>query len=603
MSRPIADYAFLSDCQTAALVDRDGGVDWLCLPRFDSPSVLAGLLDAGAGAWTVRPTGEYETSRRYVDRSLVLETTFRTATGSVVLTDALLVGDGEREHDLGLGSPHVLARSLGGVTGTVELDVVLTARPAYGLERPRLLPGGRGVRIVSDTAALTLACPRPDRLEDGAAHWRLQLGAGEAAAFALQWGEGEAAGWTQEEIRRRVLDTATAWQSWSGMHQSYDGPWSHLVHLSGRVLQGLTYAPTGAVVAAATTSLPEVVGGERNWDYRYSWLRDAALTLRAQWVAACPDEALRFVAWMVRSAGGEARLGPGALQVMYGVEGETELPERDLGHLAGWRDSRPVRVGNAAADQKQVDVIGELLDAVDRLQEPLGALAPETAEFLAGVADEAARRWTERDSSIWEVRGEQQHYLYSKLMCWVALDRALSLAPALGAAATEERQQIWRRERAAIAAAVQEHGWDESLGSYTQAFGSPVLDASALMLLLTGMLPPEDPRVRSTVEAVAEHLSAPDGLVHRYREPDGLGGTEAPFLLCTYWLVECLALTGQVDRAVALFERATSYANDLGLLAEEADPGTGELLGNMPQAFSHVGLVNAAWAISQAQHA
>ena len=602
--RPIAEYAFLSDCQGAALVAADGTVDWLCLPRFDAPSVFAGLLDTAAGTWRVCPAGEFASSRRYVRGTLVLETTFRTPTGRAVLTDALLLGDGEEGHEIGLGSPHVLARRLEVVEGALDVEVDVVLRPGYGLEVPRLVAADGGVLVQAPTTELALAGPPGAELAGLAGQgvrWRLHLGAGQSAEFALQCGaDRQPAAWPAPEIGRRIDDTVRAWRSWTELHQRYEGPWQELVHLSGRVLQGLTYAPTGAVVAAPTTSLPEAVGEERNWDYRYAWLRDAALTLKAQWVAACPDEAERFVGWMVRSAGGHTRVGPGGLQVMYGVEGETDLPERELPHLAGWRASRPVRVGNAAASQKQVDVVGELLDAAHQLQDTLGTLKPETADFVAGVADEAAGRWTERDSSIWEIRGEQRHYLYSKLMCWVALDRALLLAPQLGVAADDERQARWRREHEAVRAAIVEQGWNEDVGAYTQSFGSSALDASALMLLLTGLFPPDDPRMVATVEAVARELSDGSGLVYRYRGPDGLGGEETPFVLCSYWLVEAFALLGRRERAVELFERVTAYANDLGLLAEEADPASGELRGNFPQAFSHVGLVNAAWAIHQA---
>ena len=353
------------------------------------------------------------------------------------------------------------------------------------------------------------------------------------------------------------------------------------------------------VVAAATTSLPEGVGGERNWDYRYSWVRDASFTMEALWVAACPDEASDFFAFMTTAAAGG--IGPeDSLQIMFGIAGEHDLTERTLGHLRGWRDSRPVRVGNGAWDQRQVDVYGELLGAAARLADQLDGVDEETRQFLAACADTAAVRWRDRDQGIWEVRGDPQHFLYSKVMCWVALDRAIALTDRLHAA---DRVEDWKRARDEIADAVLEQGWNDEAGAFTQYFGSSALDASNLMLPIVGFLPADDPRMLATIDAIAERLTDERGLVYRYRTEegvDGLAGEEGTFLLCTFWLAQALALSGQVDRARAVFDRAAFYVTDLGLLAEEVDSGTGELLGNFPQAFSHIGLVNAAWAIDQA---
>jgi GH15 family glucan-1,4-alpha-glucosidase len=365
------------------------------------------------------------------------------------------------------------------------------------------------------------------------------------------------------------------------------------------VLQGLTFQPTGAVVAAPTTSLPERVGGARNWDYRYAWVRDASLTLRALWVAACPDEAFRFFEWMAHAA--SARLLAGDdLQIMFGVGGEHDLSERTLPHLSGWRDSRPVRVGNEAWRQPQLDIYGELLDAAWRLADVLGDLGPVTRGLLVAAADAAATRWRERDHGLWEVRGEPAHFLHSKLMCWQAVHRAIELAPRLGAA---DRVPAWTRAREDLRAALLTQGWDPRVGAFTQAFGRPALDASALLIPISGFLPADDPRVRSTIDAIATRLADARGLLRRYHPDevdDGVGGPEGAFLPCTFWLAHALALAGDLPRARDTFERAAACANDLGLLAEEVDPGTGELIGNFPQAFSHIALVDAAWAIQQA---
>jgi len=392
-------------------------------------------------------------------------------------------------------------------------------------------------------------------------------------------------------------DAAEAWRTWSALHQNYDGPWAELVRHSGRVLYALTFFPTGAIVAAPTTSLPEAPGGSRNWDYRYTWLRDASFTLDALWVAACPDEADKFFDYVSGAAASQARRGAD-LQIMFGVGGERDLTERELPHLTGWRNSGPVRVGNGAWNQRQLDVYGELLDAASRLPDQLDRLGPPTRTFLADLADTVVTRWTDKDQGIWEIRGEPRDFLYSKLMCWVALDRAISLADRLDAV---DRVDRWKQARDNIADAILAKGWNEKAGAFTQSFGSEALDASSLMLAIVGFLPPDDPRIRATIEATAQRLTDDRGLVYRYLAHDGLEGQEGTFLLCTFWLAEAQALAGELDRARATFERAISFVNDVGLLAEEVDPDSGELLGNFPQAFSHIGLVNAAWAISQAE--
>ncbi|MGZ3460161.1 MAG: glycoside hydrolase family 15 protein, partial [Archangium sp.] len=381
------------------------------------------------------------------------------------------------------------------------------------------------------------------------------------------------------------------------MHQRYEGPWRELVHHSGRVLQALTYQPTGAIVAAPTTSLPESVGGGRNWDYRYTWLRDASLTLEALWVAACPDEAWRFFDFLTSAI---TQMSRGEdLQIMFGIGGEHDLSERVLPHLPGWRGSFPVRVGNGAWTQRQVDVYGELLGAAHRLREQLGGLDEAGLRFLVAVADTAADRWAEPDQGIWEMRDAPRHHLYSKLMCWVALDRALDMRDMLRA--DPERVARWKRVRRDIRSAIQEHGWNARVGAFTQAFDSDVLDASVLMLPIVGFLPARDPRMRATMEAIATDLTDDRGLVYRYRASDGLTGEEGTFFLCTFWLAHAYALAGEVARARETFAQAVEYVNDVGLLSEEVEPESGELLGNFPQAFSHIGLVNAAWAITRAE--
>jgi GH15 family glucan-1,4-alpha-glucosidase len=600
MSRlPIAEYALLSDCKSAALVSRDGSVDWLCFPRFDSPSVFGRLLDEDAGHWSIRPTADAEISRRYLDQTLVLETTLRTSTGTVALVDALAVGRNERGHELGAKSPSELLRRVTGIDGEVELELTYAPRPEYGLIYPVLTEEDQGVAGRGGADVLVLSSPVPVAVDEYTGRARFTVRAGETLAFALGHAtssERPPRFWPQDEIVGRLDDTTVAWGTWSEHHQSYQGPWEHLVHHSGRVLYALTYYPTGAICAAPTTSLPETPGGSRNWDYRYAWVRDASFTLQALWVAACPDEADKFFEFIASAAASQMRQGID-LQIMFGIGGERDLTERELPHLTGWRDSAPVRIGNGAWSQRQLDVYGELLDAACRLPDQLAHLSPTTKEFLADLADTAAARWRERDQGIWEIRGEPRDFFCSKLMCWVALDRAIAISDILGA---EDRVAAWQRSRAEIRDAILTDGWNEKVGAFTQSFGSDDLDASTLLVAHVGLLPADDPRILATIDAIAAQLTDDRGLVYRYLAHDGLEGEEGTFLACTFWLAHSLALAGEVDRARATFETAIAYANDVGLLAEEVDPETGELLGNFPQAFSHIGLVNAAWAIHEA---
>jgi GH15 family glucan-1,4-alpha-glucosidase len=599
-SLPIGDYALLSDCRSAALVSRDGSVDWLCFPRFDAPSVFCRLLDPAGGRFAIRPAGEFRAGRRYMDQTMVLETTFTTAGGTAVLTDALALGRNDRGHHLGAGSPGVLLRRLVCTGGEIDAEVSYAPRPEYGLIRPFLVPVPGGLAARGGADRLLLSTPVSLDVGGDMATGRIRLAVGQAAVFAL--GHGQMAGpplapWTAEEITARLDDTVAGWRSWSAIHQNYEGPWRDLVHHSGRVLQALTFEPTGAIVAAPSTSLPEAAGGERNWDYRYTWVRDASLTMGALWVAACPHEASKFFTFLAYAAASQLQHGAD-LQIMFGIGGERDLSERELPHLAGWRGSRPVRVGNGAWRQRQLDVYGELLGAAQLLVDQLGELDPVTQQFLTAAADTAASRWREKDQGIWEIRGEPRDFLYSKLMCWVALDRAIALAGQLGA---EDRADGWAAARGEIRAAILEHGWNQRAGAFTQAFGSEDLDASALMLVIAGFLPGDDPRMKATIDAIARRLTDRRGLVYRYRASDGLAGEEGAFLLCTFWLAQAQALVGEVEAATATFERAVAAINDVGLLAEEVDPASGEMIGNFPQAFSHIGLINAAWAITRAQ--
>ncbi|MDJ0348325.1 glycoside hydrolase family 15 protein [Cryobacterium sp. PH29-G1] len=600
---PIADHALLSDRHSAALVTRDGSISWLCFPRFDSESVFASILDDDAGHWSFRAPTPTTSTRSYVEGSMALQTICQSDEGTFELLDALELGDSSDPHRLGENAPHTLLRGISCTSGPVTIEMVCRPRPEYGLVVPVLAEIDSGIVATGGSGRLTVSLPAPAIRRDGEIRMQFTLEAGQQQYFALQrtrLGEPLPGAYSQEAIEAALAATIARWQEWSNIHQSYDGPWRELVHHSGRVLQALSYQPTGAIVAAATTSLPEQIGGERNWDYRYSWVRDASFTMKALWVAACPDEAHEFFGFMTAAA---AHSNPDRhLQIMFGIGGEHDLSERLLPQLSGWRGSSPVRVGNGAWDQPQLDVYGELLDAAFRLREQLGEIEPATRIFLIALADAAAGQWQQPDNGIWEVRGAPRHFLYSKLMCWVALDRAIAMADQLHAV---DRVAEWSAMAAQIRATILEKGWNDEAGAFTQAFDSPDLDAAALMLSIVGFLPASDPRVLATADAIMDRLTDARGLVYRYQTDsgvDGLTGNEGTFLLCTFWLAQVLATGGRTEEARVIFERAVSHVNDVGLLAEEIDSDTGEQLGNFPQAFSHVGLVNAAWAIDQAEN-
>ena len=604
-SQPVANYGLLADCNSAALVTRDGSIDWLCLPRYDSDALFARLLDPEAGHWSIRPAAPYAAERRYLPGTLVIETTFTTDSGQVKLTDAMAFADGQRGHELGFDAPHELLRSVEGVTGRVELELELAPRPQYGLVKPLIRLEDGGARTFG-AGRISVRSAAPLEVIDSTMHATFSVTEGERAGFSVRWASAEDRDapdpTASEAVAARIADTAEGWRSWEAEHDIYDGPHRDLVRMSSRVLKGLSYRPTGAIVAAPTTSLPETVGGERNWDYRFSWIRDSSLTIEALYIGTCSDEAEEFVSFMTSAAGGRA--GEGSLQIMYGIGGEHDLSERELPHLRGWRDSRPVRVGNGAWDQVQLDVYGELLNSLWLYREKLGDLHPEIQAFVADLADTAARRWRETDSGMWEMRGEPRHHLSSKVLCWTALDRAVKLAPQLGDYAKTEE---WEAAREEIRAAVLERGWSEAKQAFAQSFDSDELDAAQLLMPILGFLPATDERMRSTIEAIARELTE-DGLVLRYRNDeglnaDGLTGEEGTFVICSFWLVSCLAKAGELERAEALFDQLAGYANDLGLLAEEIDTANGEQLGNFPQAFSHIGLITAAWEIDKSREA
>jgi GH15 family glucan-1,4-alpha-glucosidase len=581
---PIADYGFLSDCRSAALVSRAGSVDWWCPARFDSPSVFARLLDPAAGHWSLGPVGPARTERSYVGNSLALRTEHHLPEGSVAVTDTLAVEPGARGHHLGHRSPAVLLRVVEGLTGRVRMHSEFLPRPEYGLLTPYLHHRPGCVVAAAGPVSLTLHGPIDLRRDREAACADFEVSAGDVVGFDLAFAPSFGAGPARLDPVAALADTVAAWESLYERHP-YEGRYPDLVRRSAIVLRGLTYQPSGAVVAAATTSLPEQLGGSRNYDYRYGWLRDFAFTMNALWVADCPDEPARLFAWAARSAG---RIGAEPVPIMYGVGGERDLTEHELHHLRGYAASRPVRIGNAAWRQRQLDVLGEVLSAAAMMQERIGVFDHELRRLLIDIADQAAEAWRKPDAGVWETRDNDRHYVSSKVGCWLALDRAVKMAPRLG-----EGIDVgpWARARDDIRDAVLKYGWSDRAGAFTGAFGSDELDSSVLAMPLVGFLPATDERMRATVRAIECELTT-DGLVRRWAEDP------AGFVLCSFWLVSCLAQAGERDRATQLFERTAARANDLGLFAEQIDPTTGEHLGNTPQALSHIGLINAAWRLT-----
>jgi GH15 family glucan-1,4-alpha-glucosidase len=588
MPARIEDYALLGDCETAALVSRDGSVDWLCWPRFDSGACFAALLGAPEhGRWRIAPAdASARIRRRYRENTLILETEFDAADGAVTLIDFMPLR----------GFNSDLVRMVIGRRGRVTMNMELIIRFDYGSTVPwvtRLNDGS--LRAIAGPDMLTLRTDVPLRGEGLTTVGEFAVGAGETATFVLTYAPSHSPPPPPVEPKVALPDTEAFWREWAG-RCSYTGEWSDAVIRSLVTLKALTYRPTGGIVAAPTTSLPEQLGGSRNWDYRCCWLRDATLTLLTLMDAGYYDEAAAWRDWLLRAAAGS----PAQLQIMYGIAGERRLPEWSVPWLPGYEGSAPVRVGNAAHGQLQLDVFGEVLDALYHARKgglPASAEARKLARALVTYLEQI---WEEPDEGIWEVRGGRQHFVHSKVMAWVALDRAVKVAEELG---TDGALDRWRALRQRIHDDVCRHGFDAELGTFVQAYGSRQLDASLLMMPLVGFLPPDDPRVRGTVDAIERRLMV-DGLVHRYdtsTEVDGLPPGEGAFLACSFWLADNYVLLGRRDDARALFERLLDLRNDVGLLSEEFDSRTGRLVGNFPQAFSHVALVDTALNLAHAQ--
>ena len=587
---PISDYGVIGDLHTAALVGRDGSIDWACAPRFDSPGIFGALLDdARGGRWRIAPTTRATSEQRYLPATNVLVTTFRVdAGGVVVVTDFMPVGaarEGRTE----------IHRRVQCTRGAVEVDVWFEPRFDYGAATAALTRREHGMFATdrdNDVVTVSSAPDVPWRVEGGRAVASLTLRAGALSWFVLRFDDDELHPVATYRSQEKLEGTTSWWDAWAA-RTGYRGPYRADVERSALALKLCCYDPSGAVVAAPTCSLPEALGGTRNWDYRYAWLRDAGFVLHALDRLGCNLEVDAFMQFLKRVG----RRGDGRhLQVMYAVDGGRDLPERQLEHLEGYRGSRPVRVGNAAAGQFQMDVYGEMLEMAAiwrrtrRMTEGLWKVLRELVEWTA-------QHWRDPDLSIWEPRHEPRHYVYSRVLAWVALDRGARMATELSLPGDPDR---WRREATALHTEILERGWDARRETFVQCYGEPQLDASVLIIPKVRFLHRSDPRVRSTVAAIRRELATvSEELVYRYRTPDGVPGDEGAFVACSFWVVQVLAMVGEHAEAERLFRNLLRRANHLGLFAEEIDPATGEQLGNFPQALSHAALINTAFILER----
>jgi GH15 family glucan-1,4-alpha-glucosidase len=590
---PIEDYGVVGNLETCALVGPDGAVDWFPFPHVESSSILAAVLDDECGGrFRITPEGAFEASQSYVGRTNVLETTFETPGGTATVTD-FLPPAGRVDHP-----KKVLYRAVECSAGAIDLAVEYEPRFDYDRAATTITETDRGALAEGDEERTLLETEVALAVGEDRVSGALSLEAGETEWFMLRCTGAEDAATDPEAALAATVDY---WTDWAHDCEDLDGdcafagPWHDLVVRSSLALKLLTHAETGAIAAAPTTSLPEDVGGVRNWDYRYNWLRDAGFTIQALMNLGHLEEADDYFEWFMGLCqdGGQA-----AIQPLYGLHGDPDLTERELDHLEGYRGSRPVRVGNGAVEQTQLDVYGELLLGVDEMRCYGRALDADDWDSIRAIVDHVVDVWAEPDAGIWEVRGGDEQFVYSKVQCWVALDRGIAIATETD---REAPLDAWRDARDSVRADVLENGYDEGLGAFVQSYGSTTVDATGLLLPVVGFLPFGDERVQGTIETVEERLLEDELLVRRYDGDDGLPGSEGAFVLCSCWLIDALALSGRVEEARERFETLTGYLNSLDLVAEEIDPGTGDYLGNYPQAFSHIGMINSALYVGYAE--
>ena len=593
--QPISAYGLIGDMRTAALVGLDGGIDWCCLPRFDSGSIFGALVDPErGGTWSIRPDEPTTSTQRYLPRTNILETTFATGAGAIVtVTDFMPVGQDGRPS----GQQPEIHRRIRCTRGRAQMRMVFMPRFEYGARTTRVDVLRAGLFATDRTdQVVTLASARPFTwsVEQNTATAVFELAKGDERWLVLRYDDDDIHPVDRYESAEKLGSTEAFWHEWAA-NVRYQGPYRTMVKRSALALKLLTHAETGAIIAAPTTSIPETIGGSRNWDYRFVWLRDAAFTLAALASVGHHAEADAFMRFLKKVCRHES---DGHLQIMYGIDGRRDLVERQLDHLSGYQGSRPVRVGNGAAGQLQLDVYGEVLETADLWRRD-HQMTDATWRVLRKLVDWVACHWRHPDSGIWEVRGETRHYVFSKVMSWVALDRGVAMAEELG---LEGDVAFWKTEREALRSEIMERGWNEARQSFVQAYDTDALDAAALVIPIVRFLPPDDPRVRATVRAVARELTSADGeLVYRYRASDGLEGEEGAFSICTFWLAHALAITGEPDRADLIVRRMLRHANHVGLFSEEIDPRTGDFLGNFPQGFTHIALINCAVELARAE--
>lgn len=578
----IEDYGFIGNMRTSALIGRNGSMDWLCVPRFDSNACMAALLgDENNGCWRIAPKGDEIIGRqRYWPDTLILETEFETPQGVVKLIDFMPPHAKYRE----------VVRIVEGVRGTVEMQMRLVLRFDYGRTVPWVWRDAEGLNAVAGPDALILRTKIPTRGENLSTIAEFTVSPGERASFVMTWHQSHEEPPDPIDARRALEQTDLYWREWCA-RCNYHGEWRDAVMRSLLTLKALTFAPTGGIMAAATTSLPEQIGGVRNWDYRFCWIRDATFTLFSLMEAGYTEEAKAWSEWLLRAVAGD----PSQLQIMYGAAGERGLPELELKHLSGYENSRPVRIGNAASEQFQLDVYGELMDAMHLARHVGLRTGADSWRLQRHVLEFVEQHWMEPDEGIWEIRGPRRHFTHSKVMAWVAVDRAVKAVEEFN---LEGDLEGWKKLRQTIFDDVCTHGYNAARGSFTQAYNSEQLDASLLMIPLVGFLPATDPRMVSTVRAIQRELTF-NGFVYRYHPTqsgsvDGLPPGEGAFLPCTFWLVDCLHLMGELGEARKVYQRLLDLRTGLGLLAEEYDPRSRRLVGNFPQAFSHVALINTA---------
>jgi GH15 family glucan-1,4-alpha-glucosidase len=577
---PIENYAVIGDCQTAALVCLDGSIDWLCWPDFASDACFARLLGTEEnGRWLLAPATEVEkTTRKYREHTLILETTFETADFAVMLIDFMPIR----------GTNSDLVRIVKGIRGSAPMKMEMSLRFNYGDTVPWVTRRHGGIRAIAGPDLVVLHTAVPLKGKGLSTVSEFTVSAGESVDFVMTYGPSHLHVPRSIDVSEALEETQDFWEKWSA-ESCYQGPYREAVERSLITLKALTYLPTGGIVAAVTTSLPEQLGGPRNWDYRYCWLRDATFTLLSFMFGGYYEEAKAWQQWLLRAIAGS----PDQVQIMYGIAGQRFLPEREIAWLTGYEDSKPVRIGNAASEQLQLDIYGEVMAAFHHALGKLGKDGELSFPMLRAMVEHLETIWQEPDEGIWETRGGRQHFTYSKMMAWVAFDRAIKAAGMLHANAPVER---WQKVRTKIHDEICSRGYSEKLGSFVQSYGSEHLDAALLLMPQVGFLPPEDPRVQGTLKAIEGNLMS-GGLVLRYnteKVSDGLPPGEGVFLACSFWMVSALKLQGRDGDASKLFERVLSLANDVGLLAEEYDTGARRLVGNFPQALSHISLVNAA---------